>query len=62
VVKSFTDVFTPAFAVTRAEFTTNGIVQLVPIEPAVADNVTVDAVATVPDAVNKNVALFAAML
>jgi hypothetical protein len=60
--ESLNDVFTAAFAVTFAVFITNGLVQLVPIEPVLADRIIVGAVTTSPGPVTKNVALFPAKL
>jgi hypothetical protein len=55
-------VLTPAFAITLVVLIANGLVQLVPIDPVVADRTTVPAVSTSPGAATKNVALFAAKL
>jgi hypothetical protein len=60
--ESINDVLTPAFAVTFVVLIANGLVQLVPIDPAVADNITVPAVTTSPVPVIIELALFALRL
>jgi hypothetical protein len=62
VVEFINDVFTAAFAVTFAVLITNGLVQLVPIDPLLADRTIAPAVTTSPVPVINDVALFAAML